>query len=766
MKSSVPHRTIGVSTDIILPIFYSLTAVLPLAMNHQTLMIFEPAKFYLLGFGMIGIGIGIGIVSLRHLTLSFITWRELIRQYPIPIILVLVNLIWTLVSVLLSISPGESWWGNINRYHGGASGMMMAGIFMVSLVITRDPDRRDHILELIILGSIPIIIYALWQAAGFDIRIWLDRPAGRVSSTLGNPIFLGSYLIFPFFMSLYRMIQIDNWRDRRWMGSLTACGLTVTALVLTGSRGPMLGWLVGVGVLGLLYGHTRLSWIRCRLWIRVIITVIIPAGIAAGLFLWPQIGEIGSRSGTIEVRRIMRQSAAQALLQPPVFTDTRGIPDPLTRYRNWIGYGPDALQHLYPIIYPTELEDYEIPLRMSDRLHSPLLDAVFRSGFPAMILELLLWAFFLLAGLKTLCIISRSGMIRLSFILAGLTLVGLSLFPILKYPWLITSIPYQYLALYGIMIIQSKPAPKFFRHQALHIVLTACLIGFYMGIQFSFASLSETALAYILLALWLHTLPNFRAAQPSFHPDSDRPSFTEKSPTADIRPRPWIGLLALITAILLFIPPLRFHPELKYSTLWITVSMAAGAAAWYRLMYPAVSWRNGLIPKQIIPGLIRITPWLITGLIYYLLSFRPEILMTDTGIWILSSLGLWWLIAVTTTSDEFQSSPRRWVFVVIWIITALPLTGHMIQETRLWLGQSLYHQNLFQHAVPYLKPVSLITLAEKSNQYHCESLNRINSDQSRIEALRQAGQFRLGHPYSRMAYIYQADLYWKQGYMQ
>jgi hypothetical protein len=107
---------------------------------------------------------------------------------------------WWIVSTLGSITLGTSLWGNFGRADGLLTRLSAIALFFAvhSGLQARSPRAARSLVDLVLLGSVPVVLVALGQALGLDPLPRVGDPATlelRVRSTLGQHTFLGSYLV-------------------------------------------------------------------------------------------------------------------------------------------------------------------------------------------------------------------------------------------------------------------------------------------------------------------------------------------------------------------------------------------------------------------------------------------------------------------------------------------------------------------------------------------------------------------------------------------
>jgi hypothetical protein len=166
---------------------------------------------------------------------------------------------WWGLATALSVVPGQSLSGAFGRGFGLACFLAALSVFFVVQAEVRTLERACHLVDRALVGSIPVVALAFGQVLGWDPLppAWDPATAGiRVRSTLGQHIFLGSYLVALIPLGLARMMI-----TRRLLDSLQAIHLALAtgwALGIVGvlAWGPAglgawwlgLGWSIGAAV--------------------------------------------------------------------------------------------------------------------------------------------------------------------------------------------------------------------------------------------------------------------------------------------------------------------------------------------------------------------------------------------------------------------------------------------------------------------------------------------------------------------------------------
>jgi len=167
-----------------------------------------------------------------------------------------------LISTLFSVTPRVSFFGSYQRLQGTYTTFSYIVVFLIILQELRTREQLDRLISVVILNSLPIALYGFLQRNGLDPLPWGGDVARRIASNMGNPIFVGAYLIMVSLPTLARIIEsfraILNDEDTGMADVLRAATyifvflVQVIAVWYTLSRGPQMGLLAGLGIWGFL----------------------------------------------------------------------------------------------------------------------------------------------------------------------------------------------------------------------------------------------------------------------------------------------------------------------------------------------------------------------------------------------------------------------------------------------------------------------------------------------------------------------------------
>jgi tetratricopeptide (TPR) repeat protein len=278
---------------------------------------------------------------------------------------------WAMLITLTSIDPVTSLWGNYYRAYGLLT--LLAGlIFLLTARQMTQAGLHWLLIDAILLGAVIPLTYGLLQLLSLDpVRgMGVSFPLGqRASSTLGNPLYLGDYLLLTLFLALpRRLLHPPAAKLPRRILEIFIL-LLLLLLGLTFSRSAYLGLLIAASVALILWRMKRRAG-PARLASSSLVLLAGAAALLLGsallVWLWPRL----QHGGTLQQRWLIWQAALNLMRSRP---------------RAWLlGLGFDTLPlALAPHLSPT-LAHFEpdFIFRIPDRAHAWPLDALVAGGVP------------------------------------------------------------------------------------------------------------------------------------------------------------------------------------------------------------------------------------------------------------------------------------------------------------------------------------------------------------------------------------------------
>jgi tetratricopeptide (TPR) repeat protein/O-antigen ligase len=472
------------------------------------------------------------------------TWRRLLRaRLALPVLFLIAV---EAASTAFSVLPQESLWGSFTRGQGLVVSASYLLLFALVATGLRRPGQWDRLRFALVVPSVPILIYGFLQRAGQDPVPWTVSQEERIGSTLGNPIFLGAYLIMILFITGEGLIAaVRTLRTARQNGESPGLGdriagaayglllvLQLVALVMTRSRGPVLALLAALFIVGLV-GVVRLRglagarsgvmgpWAKKarRAFVALLVVVVLVVGFLAAvgapgspLASFERLPSLNRLAGvfdlghrTVRIRRGIWEGVSQLALphEPLRFSD--GESDRWNAIRPILGTGPETLYSAFGRFHAPELAQIVRGREVPDRSHNEILDSWATMGVLGLFAHLLLFGSFFYYALRCLGLVE--GRRERLFFGGSLAILGLAGAAI---PWSLLGnhslvgigIPLGFLAALAIYIssigfrrIVERPWD---RTDMLVLAILAANLTHFVEIQFGLALTTNRMLFWLL----------------------------------------------------------------------------------------------------------------------------------------------------------------------------------------------------------------------------------------------------------------------------
>jgi tetratricopeptide (TPR) repeat protein len=313
-------------------VLFFLVVALPVIFLPRTFNRFDlPKSVLLLSAAALIVALWVQKLSLR----GRVVWNRTSLDVPVLFFFLVIA-----ASSLLSLNSLESWVGSsfVIRKEPVPLWISYLVIFFAAANFLTDHQKRARLMSLLAMVSLPISVFAIVQSLGFGL-FYSDRPAQlQVSSTLGNPIYLGAYLtvVIPVCLGLFMQTR-GRGAKVLWAFAGT---FSAAALVLTFNRGGWLGTAVGVLVFLGLVVATGASRERRRFLVILIVVVLL---IPAVLFL---VQRVAPRTLSILAPTTSRpQLSGTALKRALILRSTVS----LIRDRPLLGWGPETYRDVFAL---------------------------------------------------------------------------------------------------------------------------------------------------------------------------------------------------------------------------------------------------------------------------------------------------------------------------------------------------------------------------------------------------------------------------------
>ena len=284
------------------------------------------------------------------------------------------------ISTLFSITMLGSLWG---REYGMSSYSLQSffsfSVISISIITTNfDKSQIKRIFLTIFASSTLVAVIAILQNFLPNIfQTFTFYQQNRIVGTLGNPIYLGSFLLIGNLLSIiyfYGFSEINTKNKYYYFLFLLASTIQISAILLSLSRGPGYSFLIGYVGIAIAYYYLKNRSIKDSVILFLtpllisLIILSIPKYSAEEEYFDPGVERSGSLSKELELS-IDIESGVN-ILSPNSF-NYRGenwigafkilqnwptvLDNSNSNYlRAFVGYGPDTYVYIYPITVPIQ----------------------------------------------------------------------------------------------------------------------------------------------------------------------------------------------------------------------------------------------------------------------------------------------------------------------------------------------------------------------------------------------------------------------------
>jgi tetratricopeptide (TPR) repeat protein len=423
-----------------------------------------------------------------------------------------------ILATIFSVTPRISFWGSYQRLQGTYTTFSYLVIFVTMIANLRQRVQVERLITTMIIASLPVSLYGYLQRVKLDPVPWGGNVSIRVAANMGNSIFVAAYLIMAFPLTVGRLIQslYDILRSETRLGAhivratlyLVIAVFQVFAIVLSGSRGPMLGFVAGlffIVLLFTLYWRKRVltfAWTAMMIIAVVFLYVLqIPGGPLSSICKIPGVGRfcllLDPESNSALVRKYIWEGAANLVAPHEPISFPNGSKDNFNFLRPLIGYGPESMYVAYNPFYVPELGQVEKRNASPDRSHNETWDSIVITGGLGLAAYLLVFVSVFYFSLKWMGVLNSPRQRNLFILLCvsgGLLLaIGVSLWRGVEYVGV--GLPYGVLGglglylMLGVLFFYNALTEKIEKspRAAILIMLLATVIAHFVEINFGIA---------------------------------------------------------------------------------------------------------------------------------------------------------------------------------------------------------------------------------------------------------------------------------------
>ena len=156
-----------------------------------------------------------------------------------------------LISAFFGVNVTKSLWGNFERMGGVYYLFHLSLIYFYILLLAEiKPKFLNTFLKLAVIIAGLASFYGILVALGMKPFV-PDPSLPRISITFGNPIYVGSFLILPMFLSMFFVFQAESKLEKIIFAFLAL--LQLIAIYLSGTRGSVVGLVIGLFLAGIVF---------------------------------------------------------------------------------------------------------------------------------------------------------------------------------------------------------------------------------------------------------------------------------------------------------------------------------------------------------------------------------------------------------------------------------------------------------------------------------------------------------------------------------
>lgn len=402
-------------------------AVIPAFFNVYSSRVFEPDKLTLLRVIVLVMAVAWLVKKIETATETSSLRGSLacfLRFSPFTVPVLIFAFIYVMAT-LVSITPAVSFWGSYQRMQGTLVNLCYVTLFLLTAYNLRTRNQFDRLVNVILFTSLPVSFYAMLQHQKLDPLPWGGDVTSRVTSSMGNSIFLAAYLIMVIPLTISRLFSVLHPYLRRstdkYSKDTGAPGEKKPLLVMlytfilaiqllvtlwTQSRGPWLGLLAGLAfmliVFALRQGRRKLSASFLGLFVAITFLIVlmnVPGTPFNSLTkVSPYLQRLGTiadlESGTNKVRMLIwfGDSVGKGTVGLITYNPVRTL----------VGWGPESMYVAYNPFYPPDLAHLEARNATPDRSHNDFLDFLATMGVFGLASYLSVVGVFFYVGLKRL----------------------------------------------------------------------------------------------------------------------------------------------------------------------------------------------------------------------------------------------------------------------------------------------------------------------------------------------------------------------------
>ncbi len=179
-----------------------------------------------------------------------------------------------IISGFFGYNPSFSFWSNFERGEGGLQMLFLLIYFLLLSAVFKDNESWQKMLTAASWAAALVVGYGVGAILGIESFVG-EGFCARFAGSLGNPAYLGTYMLFAIFYAAY--LAVENWKSSKKLtkfGWLVLLVIFVIFLLLSQTRGAFLG--LGIAIIsGLFYLFFNSSISKKIRWVSLSLAAIL-----------------------------------------------------------------------------------------------------------------------------------------------------------------------------------------------------------------------------------------------------------------------------------------------------------------------------------------------------------------------------------------------------------------------------------------------------------------------------------------------------------
>lgn len=329
----------------------------------------------------------IAMTSIACVGAAMLIARDPERFLKLPRIILYTVLAYTLalvVGVIISIHPALSWWGTYERMLGVSTMLFFPLYFFTGTVLityNENPARLRRItLRILWIVGVIVALLGIFQHES-PSSFLLAESGGRVYSTLGNFIYFGGFMNSLFWIALILLFSNPTSRIKGWY--VLSALIAFTGILLSGSRGPLLGFLVGCAIFGIVQFLTRTSYSPKKIILSVTGTLILVIGTLALPVVQRHVGALPVVGRVLSVHRLFGDASPRLIAWRIGLESFQAHP--------LFGYGHESFYSIFNERYNPQSLRYSLYETWFDNAHNIVVNTLAERGLLGLLTLLALY---------------------------------------------------------------------------------------------------------------------------------------------------------------------------------------------------------------------------------------------------------------------------------------------------------------------------------------------------------------------------------------